>query len=148
MKIKTYYNQEFQHEGEAQARVRGTDYYCICNGLSGCGEASFDDNLDDDLSDEEQEELRSAAADVVMEHWNYDGSNWSEPVDEPESELTKEPDEDHKIGIARTEFHGGGVVGYAESEEDAEEWIKFLVQRTDCVCGCYDICVKNDPTGE
>lgn len=145
--INVTYNGENNHEASASREIDGTDYSVTCNGLSSCGEPfcepsnPFEQYVDDEASEEWQafEELRQAAIKEVKKNWNYNGSNWSEPVDEPDVELVDEPDENHVVKISRTEFHGGRVIGYATSVEDAEAWIEHANQGTDCVCGCYEI---------
>ena len=113
-----------------------------CNGLAGCGEAffsevSFSKDFPNWLQNETEKTVKDAAHDEVKEWWDYNGSNWSEPVEKPDDELVDEPDADHQWVVSRTEFHGGAIVGYAESEEVAQSWIEFKTAGTDCVCGCY-----------
>lgn len=112
-------------------------------GLSACGEAYYGEVCFDKIPKWLQEKCGEAVRDfahlAITKMWNYDGSNWSEPVDEPETELVDEADENHQWEVSRTEFHGGETVGFAESEEMANKWISFKIQNTNCVCGCYKI---------
>jgi len=143
--IEIAYNSDGDHAASASREINGNDYSVRCNGLSSCGEAfcepsnPFDHDEDDNEDYDAFEELRKAAIAEVKKHWNYNGSNWSEPVDEPDVELVDEQDDEHTVEITMTEFHGGKLVGYAASTEDAEAWIKHANQGTDCVCGCYEI---------
>ncbi len=136
MNIQVTYNEQGGHE----AMATSGDYFCTCCGLSGCGEAHFEDNFDSKISEDDREELRDAAYQKVKAEWDYDGSNWSEPVDEPDDELVDEPDEEHPFAVVKTSFHGGGIKGYAVSEESAESWIARLNAGSDCKCGCYGVC--------
>ena len=136
MKITVTYNEDGNHEATAMSG----EYVCTCLGLSDCGEASFTDNFDGGITIDDQEEMRDAAYRKVKQEWDYDGSNWSEPVDEPDDELVDDPDDDHQIAVVKTAFHGGGVRGYATSKESAEEWIRFLTSGSDCKCGCFGTC--------
>jgi hypothetical protein len=144
MKIEITYNESGNHEASASATIDGVDYYCVCNGLSSCGEAFFSDNFSSALGDKEQEELRDAAYQRVKQEWDYDGSNWSEPVDEPDDKISEKADDEHQVAIVRTAFHGGGVRGYAVSEESANEWITHWNAGGDCKCGCYGVCPVSD----
>lgn len=113
-------------------------------GLSPCGEAFFSDVIFDDIpvwmQDEVAESVRDAAHDEIKAWWSYNGSEWSEPVDDPEDELVDEPDGDHQWAVVKTDFHGGGIEGYAVSEESAADHVKRLTAGTGCVCGCFGIC--------
>jgi hypothetical protein len=91
-----------------------------------------------------EKDLREAANSALREWWDYNGSQWTEPVDEPDDELVDEPDSEHQFSIVRTAFHGGGVIGYAISEESAKQHIASLLAGCDCTCGCYGVC----PVGE
>lgn len=152
------------HSATATGTIAGGEYSCTCNGLATCGEPAcepsnpFDrwllsdgsttdremDAISDDDSEQNQdwlefEELRTAAIEKVKKEWNYNGSQWSEPVDDPDVDMVDDPDDEHKTAIKWTEFHGGGVVGYVADEQEADRWIAWKNQGTDCVCGCYEV---------
>jgi hypothetical protein len=137
--IEVYYDDE-DHSATASRQINGEYYSCQCVGLAPWGGAIFDQENpfdEDDVEWAAWEELSQAALDEVRSRWNYNGSEWSEPVNDPEVEIVDEPDDDHQIAIVRTAFHGGGVIGYVDSEESADEWIQFKLQGTGCTCGCY-----------
>lgn len=145
--ITVEYNENGDHAATAYRTIDGTDYHCTCCGLAACGEAFFEpgnpfDEYDDDDNETEEwlayEELRQAALARVRSEWNYDGSNWSEPVDEPEEgQLVEEPEGPDAYAVVHTAFHGGGLVGYAKDEAHAEAWIRWKLQGNSCTCGCY-----------
>lgn len=119
------------------------------NGLSQCGEAfysdvSFEGNIPKWLKAAAEESVKDYAHEEITDWWDYDGSNWSEPVDEPDEELADEPDDDHTFAVVKTAFHGGGIKGYAVSEESAEAWVEKLNAGSDCKCGCFGVCAVSD----
>ena len=119
-----------------------------CDGLAGCGESFCSDvhfeGIPEWLRSAAGEAVREAACDEIRDWWDYNGSEWSEPVDEPDADLEDQPDDDHQWAVVGTAFHGKGVKGYAVSEESAEEWVAFLTSGTDCVCGCYGVVAVSD----
>ena len=140
MNIETTYNDNGSHESTATSG----GYWCTCLGLSQCGEAFFEDNFDQLITDDDKEDMRDAAYREVKRKWDYDGSNWSEPVDEPDDALVGDPDDDHQVAIVKTAFHGGGIRGYATSQECADAWIEYFNAGGGCKCGCFGTCVASE----
>jgi hypothetical protein len=113
-------------------------------GKSPCGESVYSElSIEGDIPDWMEPKLRGilreSSESEIREWWDYNGSQWSEPVDEPEDDLQDEPDERHLYAVVRTAFHGGGIKGYAVSEESAGDWVEYLTRGTDCVCGCFGV---------
>lgn len=109
-----------------------------------CEKDKTDEEIEDEIEDMELEvfdELKEAALSEVRKRWNYNGSNWTPPVERPDVE----PDDERIEGgfaMVRTAFHGGGLIGWFPDEETADAWVDYKLQGSDCKCGCY--CVVSD----